>query len=118
MKLRSKSIELLQQVFINSFLFGVKFDPTEMYYDYLKHFFGMEHNKLTNEVHAVQIHSLEADSSSGGREIFCFLCSPKFHYPARKSPPPIPVLSQINSVYTLQKYFPKKQFNIVSLIPL
>jgi hypothetical protein len=54
--------------------------------------------------------SIEADSHSASQEIHCLLCNPKFHY---KSPPLVPILSQMNPVHTFPPYFPKIHSNII-----
>jgi hypothetical protein len=45
-------------------------------------------------------HSWEATSHSGSQEIPYTLWNPKFHYRVHKSPPLIPVVSQIHSAYS------------------
>lgn len=49
------------------------------------------------------------------QEIPCLLRSLKVHCHAHKSPPPVPILSQINPIHTLKHNFPKIYFNIIFL---
>ena len=43
--------------------------------------------------------SWEANRFSANQEIPRILWNPKVHYPAYKSPPPVPILSQLDSVH-------------------
>jgi hypothetical protein len=45
-----------------------------------------------------QLRSWDAVPSLGNQEISRIVCNPKFHYRVHKSPPPVPILSQINPV--------------------
>jgi hypothetical protein len=56
------------------------------------------------------------DSHSASQEIPPILWNPKVHQLVHKSPPPVPDLSQLTSVHTVQ-HFPKIRFNIILLFP-
>jgi hypothetical protein len=62
--------------------------------------------------------SWEAASLAATRELPNILWDPKVHYRAHKRPPLVPVLSQINSVYTTLSYLSKIHFNIVAWRPV
>jgi hypothetical protein len=57
--------------------------------------------------------SLEAAIRAGSQELPSILWNPKVHYSVHKSPPLLPILSQINLVYTTPSYLSKIGYNIV-----
>jgi hypothetical protein len=62
-------------------------------------------------------HSHSWEDRSVRREIPYLLSNPKFYYHVHKSPPLVPILSQINLVHTLTPYLLKIHFNILHLFP-
>jgi hypothetical protein len=57
--------------------------------------------------------SSEAASCALTQEFLNTLCKPKVHYRVQKSPPIVPILSQINSVHTVVSYPYKIHFKII-----
>jgi len=55
----------------------------------------------------------QADSHFASQGITRFLWNLKVHYGVHKSPPQIPVQSQMYQVHTFQHYFPKIRSNII-----
>jgi hypothetical protein len=57
--------------------------------------------------------SWEAANCAATQELPSILWNPEVHYRVHKSPPPVPILSQIDPAHTIQPYLSKIHFNIV-----
>jgi hypothetical protein len=60
--------------------------------------------------------SWEAANCAATQELPCVLWNPKVHYRIHKSPPLIPILSQIDPIHTTPSYLSKINVNIFSLL--
>ena len=58
--------------------------------------------------------SCEANRSSANQKT-CILWNPKIHHRIHKSPPPLPILSQIYTIHVPSSHFSKIYFNIILL---
>jgi hypothetical protein len=58
--------------------------------------------------------SWEAANCAAIQELPSILCNPKVHYRVHKSPPMVPILSQIDPIHTIPFYLSKIYFNIGS----
>jgi hypothetical protein len=57
--------------------------------------------------------SSEAAKYAATQELPCVLWNPKVYNRVHKSPPLVPILSQINQIHTISFYLSKFHFNIV-----
>ena len=60
-----------------------------------------------------QIPTWEANSSSAREESPCLLCNQKIYYHIHMSPPPVPILIQINPVHASPFHFLNIHLNII-----
>jgi hypothetical protein len=74
-------------------------------------FFTMKEHILISS--REQSPSWEANKFSVNQEISCILWAPKAHYRIHKSPPPFPILSQINPVYPPHPTTWRSIFNVI-----
>jgi hypothetical protein len=57
--------------------------------------------------------SWEAANCAATRELPSILWNPEVHHRIHISPPPVPILGQIDPIHTISSYFSKIHFNIV-----
>jgi hypothetical protein len=57
--------------------------------------------------------SLEASNCAATQELPSILRNPVVHYCVHKSPPPVPILSQINQIHTNSSYLSEIHFDII-----
>jgi hypothetical protein len=57
--------------------------------------------------------SREAASRSAPQEFLKISWNPEVHHWVHKSPPPVPILNQMNAVHTISSYLYKMNFNIL-----
>jgi hypothetical protein len=62
--------------------------------------------------------SSEANRFAASQNIPRILWKPKVHFLTRKCPPPVPILSQLDPVYTSTSHFLKIHFNIIRKTPI
>jgi hypothetical protein len=57
--------------------------------------------------------SREAANCAATQELLSILCNPEIHHRIHISPPPVPILSQIDPIPTIPSYLSKINFNIL-----
>ena len=71
---------------------------------------------LTDSMHKSPC--FEPNRFSASQEIPHILWDPEGSLPIHKSPPPVPILRQLDPVHTPTSHFPKTHLNIIPLSPL
>jgi hypothetical protein len=61
--------------------------------------------------------SCVATNCAATQEISSILWNPKVHYRVHKSPPLVPILSQINLIHTISSYLSKIHFRFLTPLP-
>jgi len=107
---------ILPHYLITGIIFGKKFLNTKYMY-----WFSLQHLSETCIILPYSMEqrpSWEANQFSDSQEIPHILWNSKVHYRTHKCPPPVPILSQLDSVHTPTSYFLKVETCLILRIIL